>query len=64
MSPPRGRGDPKEGWALLGERAWLDGREAARHRLGADFDLRAWHTGVLAQGSLGLADLAARLARP
>ncbi|SOB86230.1 protein of unknown function [Streptomyces sp. 1331.2] len=48
----------------LGERTWLDGREAARHRLGADFDLRAWHTGVLAQGSLGLADLAARLARP
>ncbi|MGW2371092.1 DUF885 domain-containing protein [Kitasatospora sp. NPDC001683] len=46
----------------LGERAWLQGREAARRRQGADFDLRAWHTGVLAQGSLGLDDLAARLA--
>ncbi|MGW2371605.1 DUF885 domain-containing protein [Kitasatospora sp. NPDC001683] len=46
----------------LGERVWLEGREAARRRQGSDFDLRAWHTDVLAQGSLGLDDLAARLA--
>ncbi|MFJ9690644.1 DUF885 domain-containing protein [Kitasatospora sp. NPDC101183] len=47
----------------LGERAWLRGREAARHRLGPAFDLRTWHTAALSQGSLGLDDLTARLAR-
>ncbi|MFI1767203.1 DUF885 domain-containing protein [Streptomyces sp. NPDC020800] len=46
----------------LGERAWLQGREASRRRLGAGFDLRAWHGNALAQGSLGLADLADNLA--
>jgi uncharacterized protein (DUF885 family) len=47
----------------LGERAWLDGREAARQARGADFDLKAWHMAALSQGSLGLDDLAAELAR-
>ncbi|MFI6151430.1 DUF885 domain-containing protein [Kitasatospora sp. NPDC051170] len=47
----------------LGERAWLHGREAARRRLGPAFDLRAWHTAALSQGSLGLDDLSDRLAR-
>ncbi|MBV6699924.1 DUF885 domain-containing protein [Kitasatospora aureofaciens] len=46
----------------LGERAWLQGRAEARRRLGADFDLRAWHMSALSQGSLGLDDLAANLA--
>jgi uncharacterized protein (DUF885 family) len=46
----------------LGERAWLQGREAARRRLGAGFDLRTWHMNALTQGSLGLADLADDLA--
>jgi uncharacterized protein (DUF885 family) len=46
----------------LGERAWLDGREAARRAKGADFDLKAWHMAALSQGSLGLDDLAAELA--
>ncbi|KOV67573.1 DUF885 domain-containing protein [Streptomyces sp. MMG1121] len=46
----------------LGERAWLQGREASRRRLGADFDLRTWHTKALTLGSLGLADLADTLA--
>ncbi|MFJ6381227.1 DUF885 domain-containing protein [Kitasatospora sp. NPDC092039] len=46
----------------LGERAWLAGREAARRRQGAAFDLRAWHMKALAQGSLGLDDLADQLA--
>ena len=46
----------------LGERAWLAGREAARARQGADFDLKAWHMAALSQGSLGLDDLAAELA--
>ncbi|MFI1198661.1 DUF885 domain-containing protein [Streptomyces sp. BHT-5-2] len=46
----------------LGERIWLHGREAARRRLGTGFDLRTWHMTALAQGSLGLADLAHDLA--
>jgi uncharacterized protein (DUF885 family) len=47
----------------LGERAWLAGREAARRARGAGFDLKAWHMAALSQGSLGLDDLAAELAR-
>ncbi|MEV7689318.1 DUF885 domain-containing protein [Streptomyces bungoensis] len=41
----------------LGERAWLRGRENARRRHGAAFDLKAWHMAALSQGSLGLDDL-------
>ncbi|MFH8409801.1 DUF885 domain-containing protein [Streptomyces sp. NPDC018019] len=41
----------------LGERVWLQGREAARARHGAAFDLKAWHMAALSQGSLGLDDL-------
>jgi uncharacterized protein (DUF885 family) len=47
----------------LGERAWLEGREAARSAHGAAFDLKAWHMAALSQGSLGLDDLAAELSR-
>ncbi|RKT10959.1 uncharacterized protein (DUF885 family) [Streptomyces sp. 1114.5] len=46
----------------LGERAWLQGREAARRRQGAAFDLKSWHMNALAQGSLGLDALADHLA--
>ena len=46
----------------LGERAWLAGRDAARSRLGADFDLKAWHMAALSLGSLGLDDLSDELA--
>ncbi|MER6565443.1 DUF885 domain-containing protein [Streptomyces sp. NPDC001093] len=46
----------------LGERAWLEGREASRRRHGTGFDLRTWHMNALTQGSLGLADLADNLA--
>jgi len=46
----------------LGERAWLQGREAARQRAGAAFDLKAWHMKALAQGSFGLDDLVDNLA--
>jgi uncharacterized protein (DUF885 family) len=47
----------------LGERAWLVGRAAAQQARGAEFDLKAWHMAALSQGSLGLDDLAAELAR-
>jgi uncharacterized protein (DUF885 family) len=46
----------------LGERAWLAGRDDARRRRGADFDLKAWHMAALGQGSLGLDDLRPELA--
>jgi uncharacterized protein (DUF885 family) len=46
----------------LGERAWLDGRAAARRARGEGFDLKAWHMAALSQGSLGLDDLTAELA--
>ncbi|MGK4582223.1 DUF885 domain-containing protein [Kitasatospora sp. HPMI-4] len=46
----------------LGERAWLRGREAARRRHGAAFDLKDWHMKALSQGSYGLDDLADNLA--
>ncbi|MGV4982089.1 DUF885 domain-containing protein [Streptomyces sp. NRAIS4] len=47
----------------LGERAWLLGRERARDRHGAAFDLKAWHMAALSQGSLGLDDLVDELSR-
>jgi uncharacterized protein (DUF885 family) len=46
----------------LGERAWLRGREAARLRHGADFDLKDWHMKALSQGAFGLDDLTEQLA--
>ena len=46
----------------LGERVWLAGRDEARRRRGADFDLKAWHMTAISQGSLGLDDLADELA--
>lgn len=47
----------------LGERAWLAGRAAAEAARGADFDLKSWHAKALSQGSLGLDDLTAELAK-
>jgi uncharacterized protein (DUF885 family) len=47
----------------LGERAWLEGRDAAKAARGGSFDLKAWHMAALSLGSLGLDDLAAELAQ-
>lgn len=38
----------------LGERVWLQLRDEAKARHGANFDLRAWHTYALGLGNLGL----------
>jgi uncharacterized protein (DUF885 family) len=38
----------------VGERAWLEARQAARNRLGPVFDLKAWHAHALALGPMGL----------
>lgn len=42
----------------LGERAWLAARREAQQRLGADFDLKQWHTRALGLGPVGLGTLA------
>lgn len=46
----------------VGERVWLQGRDAARRRHGGSFDLRAFHTAALNMGPMGLDLLAERLA--
>ncbi|MEU6865549.1 DUF885 domain-containing protein [Streptomyces sp. NPDC046876] len=48
----------------LGERAWLEGREAARAQQGPAFDLKRWHMDALSLGSLGLHDLRTELTAP
>ncbi len=47
----------------LGERIWLQAREDARARQGADFSLRDFHSQALALGSMGLDPLREALAR-
>jgi uncharacterized protein (DUF885 family) len=47
----------------VGERIWLEAREDARRRHGADFDLRRFHAEALNLGPLGLGPLRAALAR-
>lgn len=45
----------------LGERVWLGARDDVRHRLGAGFDLKAFHAYALDLGPLGLDQLAGEL---
>jgi uncharacterized protein (DUF885 family) len=47
----------------IGERIWLQAREEAKRRKGADFDLKAFHRDALNLGSLGLDPLRRALAR-
>jgi uncharacterized protein (DUF885 family) len=47
----------------LGERAWLDGRDASRRQHGSAFDLKAFHAAALDLGILGLDQLREELAR-
>jgi uncharacterized protein (DUF885 family) len=46
----------------VGERYWLDAREIARRRMGAHFDLKAFHTRALNLGPMGLEQLQHELA--
>ena len=41
----------------VGERCWLEAREAAKARDGAGFDLKAWHRAALELGPMGLAQM-------
>ncbi len=45
----------------VGERKWLDAREAARQRDGASFSLKEFHSQTLALGPMGLDMLGAEL---
>ncbi len=47
----------------VGERIWLQARDEAKTRLGADFDLKAFHRSALDLGSMGLAPLREALAQ-
>ena len=47
----------------VGERIWLEARDEARHRHGADFDLRQFHADALNLGPVGLGPLRGALAR-
>jgi uncharacterized protein (DUF885 family) len=47
----------------VGERVWLESREAARRRRGPDFELKAFHTHALSIGTMGLAQLRDELGR-
>ena len=46
----------------VGERMWLESREAAKQRLGDAFDLKAFHAHALVLGPMGLDDFAAEMA--
>jgi uncharacterized protein (DUF885 family) len=47
----------------VGERIWLQARDEAKQRKGADFDLKTFHRDALGLGSLGLDPLRTALAR-
>ncbi len=47
----------------VGERMWLQGRDAARQRQGNAFDPKAFHTAALQAGEMGLDSLAGLLSR-
>ena len=46
----------------VGERCWLQAREASKQRHGAAFDLKAWHAAALNLGPMGLAQMQRELA--
>jgi len=47
----------------VGERVWLECRDDAKRRKGADFDLKAFHSHALDLGGMGLGLLREELAR-
>ena len=47
----------------VGEREWLNAREDAKRRKGADFDLKEFHTRALNLGPMGLSQMRREMAR-
>jgi uncharacterized protein (DUF885 family) len=48
----------------VGERYWLQARDAARRQMGDDFSLKAFHTRALSLGPMGLHQLQRELSGP
>ena len=46
----------------VGERYWLDAREQAKAKAGAEFDLKAWHNRALDLGPMGLGQMQREMA--
>lgn len=46
----------------VGEKVWLEAREAAKARLGSEFDLKQWHNAALRLGPMGLAQMKREMA--
>ena len=47
----------------VGERCWLEAREASKQRQGEAFSLKEWHRAALSMGPMGLAQMQRELAR-
>jgi uncharacterized protein (DUF885 family) len=47
----------------VGERCWLEAREASKTRQGENFSLKEWHKAALNLGPMGLAQMQRELAR-
>ena len=47
----------------VGERCWLEAREASKRRHAATFDLKAWHKAALELGPMGLEQMQREMAR-
>ncbi len=47
----------------VGERCWLEAREASKRRHGVTFDLKAWHKAALELGPMGLEQMQREMAR-
>jgi len=47
----------------VGERYWLDSREQAKAKAGAEFDLKAWHNRALDLGPMGLGQMQREMTR-
>jgi uncharacterized protein (DUF885 family) len=46
----------------VGERVWLEARDAAKRRRGTGFDLKTWHNAALRLGPMGLAQMKREMA--
>ena len=48
----------------VGEKVWLEARDAAKQSAGSSFDLKAWHNHALKLGPMGLGQMKKELAQP
>ena len=48
----------------VGEKVWLEARDAAKQSAGSSFDLKAWHNHALKLGPMGLAQMKRELGEP